>query len=47
MPLARGGSAGGPELPLTPQLRRAACELVTAARFGRPGRIWSASAAGG
>jgi len=44
---ARRGSAGGPELPLTPQLRGAAHELVAAARFGRPGRIWSAAASGG
>ena len=45
--LARRGSAGGPELALTPQLREAARKLVAAARFGRPGRIWSAAAAGG
>jgi hypothetical protein len=44
--LARRGGAGGPELPLTPRLRRAAHELVAAASFGRPGRIWSAAAPG-
>ena len=42
--LARRGSAGGPALPLTPALRRAALALAGAARFGRPGRIWSAAA---
>ena len=43
--LARRDSAAGPNVALTPELRRAARELVAAARFGDPGRVWSAVAA--
>src|SRR5262245_48109893 len=38
--LAWRGSAGGPALVLTPELRRVAQALAGVARFGRPGRIW-------